>query len=167
MSKPWWYLSPGIHIDRRNSRGIIDYSPQEVGLIEAAYQVRYRKSRIRTSIIDYLHATKNHPSAETVHIAISEQHPKVSFGTVYRNLNILVDQGEARRLESSRGKDRFDAQEELHAHFHCEECGEVFDLPLNEEALSAAEIFAAKSGHMIREHKVDFMGICASCTTSR
>lgn len=139
---------------------------QEVVLIEAVTQVRYRKSSIRTSILDHLHSNRSHPSAEEVHQAVRENHPKVSFGTVYRNLNILVDQYEVRRLESSRGRDRFDAVGTFHAHFHCEKCGRIFDLPLSKETLSVAHEMEKQTGHRITGHQVDFTGTCAECAIS-
>lgn len=103
----------------------------------------------------------NHPSAEDVHHAVKEIHPKVSFGTVYRNLNILVDQGEARRLESSRGKDQFDGKRPFHAHFRCDRCGVVYDLPLTPDKLTRD--LSVKTGHRITGHSIEFSGICSRC----
>lgn len=132
---------------------------QEVSTISTSTQ--YRKSRIRSSILDYLKESTAHPSAEDVHLAIKERHPRISFGTVYRNLNILVDQGEAKRLESSRGRDRFDARQPYHAHFRCETCGELFDLPLTPDRL--ARDLSGKTGHDIYGHNLEFYGSCAEC----
>ena len=36
---------------------------------------------------------KNHPTPEEVYEHIRKQHPTISKGTVYRNLNVLVDKG--------------------------------------------------------------------------
>ena len=92
---------------------------------------------------------------------MKETHPQVSFGTVYRNLNILVDQGEACRLESSRGRDRFDAQRPFHAHFRCDSCGGLFDLPLEPDGLVAE--MNEKTGHVISGHNLEFSGLCSDC----
>ena len=83
---------------------------------------------------------------------------------MYRNLNILVDQGEIRRLESSRGRDRFDARMPFHAHFTCTVCGRIVDLPVSESDLAEARENAAEDGHRITGHMVEFTGICADCT---
>ena len=113
--------------------------------------------------MEYLKDTTAHPSAEDVHLAMKASHPRVSFGTVYRNLNILVDQGIAKRLESSRGRDRFDAGMPFHAHFKCNICGGLYDLPLAPERL-ARDLFG-KTGHEISGHNIEFYGVCSFCNT--
>ncbi|MCK5735605.1 MAG: transcriptional repressor [Spirochaetaceae bacterium] len=140
---------------------IAEDSRQEADIINSATDTKYRKSRIRTSILDYLKSSTSHPSAQDVHLAIQNRHPRISFGTVYRNLNILVDTGAAQRLESSRGKDRFDAQLPQHAHFQCESCGNLFDLPKIPESL--IKELSDTTGHKITGHNTEFFGICSSC----
>jgi len=134
---------------------------QEDGQINTVKSVRYRRSLIRASILDYLRRAASHPSAEEVHEAVKRTHPKVSFGTVYRNLNILVDQGEAKRLESSRERDRFDARRPFHAHFRCDSCGRLYDLPLDTEKI--VDELIGTTGHKVSDHQIDFSGICSSC----
>ena len=51
-------------------------------------------SRQRESIKKYLASTKEHPTADMVYTNIRKQYPNISLGTVYRNLNLLVDHGE-------------------------------------------------------------------------
>ena len=113
------------------------------------------------SILDYLKGSRTHPSAEEIHLAIAANHPRISFGTVYRNLNILVDTGAVQRIESSRGRDRFDARSPRHAHFLCEKCGNLIDLPLLPETLILN--LSEETGHEFSGHKIEFSGICSSC----
>ena len=54
--------------------------------------IRYSKQR--EAIRMYLLSTKSHPTAEAVYNNIKNEHPRISLGTVYRNLNLLVEQGE-------------------------------------------------------------------------
>ena len=53
--------------------------------------IRYSKQR--EAIRMYLLSTKSHPTAEAVYNNIKNEHPRISLGTVYRNLNLLVEQG--------------------------------------------------------------------------
>ena len=122
---------------------------------------KYRRSRIRAGILEYLQSTDSHPSAEQVHDVMRKSHPNVSFGTVYRNLNILVDQGEVARLESSRDKDRFDANMPTHAHFLCRICGNLYDLPPLEA--DPAKELQNRTGHKIEVQNLEFTGICVQC----
>ena len=55
-------------------------------------------SRQRASIKEYLDHTTEHPTADTVYLHVREEFPRISLGTVYRNLNLLADMGEALRL---------------------------------------------------------------------
>ena len=55
-------------------------------------------SKQRQAIIDYLCSTTEHPTAETVYTNVRISYPNVSLGTVYRNLNLLAEEGEILRL---------------------------------------------------------------------
>ena len=55
-------------------------------------------SRQRESIKNYLASTTEHPTADTVYMHVKEEFPNISLGTVYRNLNLLTDLGEAVKI---------------------------------------------------------------------
>ena len=67
-----------------------------------------KHSRQREAILDYLHSTKSHPTAEAVYWKVREEFPKISLGTVYRNLNLLANQGQVLRLQCGDGVEHFD-----------------------------------------------------------
>lgn len=119
-------------------------------------------SRQRSAVLHYLRSVTSHPTAELVYQAIRQEFPKISLGTVYRNLNLLADQGEILRLNCGDGVDHYDAVIEPHNHFICRSCGQVLDLPLiSMEAVDrqAEELCA---GH-IEGHELYFYGKCNSC----
>lgn len=119
-------------------------------------------SRQRKAIIDYLCSTKEHPTAETVYTHVREQYPKVSLGTVYRNLNLLADEGNILRLTCGDGSDRFDGNPEPHYHFLCNSCGSVIDLVL--DPMEHINVLAnASFDGEIKGHTVLFHGICPNC----
>ena len=99
--------------------------------------------------------------AEDIYQQIKKKHPAVSFATVYRNLNILVETGEIQRIEFSREKDRFDGQRPSHAHFVCTSCGKLLDIDTNNQSLIAS--VTEQYGHKITDLSITFTGICASC----
>lgn len=47
-------------------------------------------------------------TADEIYDLIVMKHPNISRGTVYRNLNLLSDLGEIRKVEILSGADRFD-----------------------------------------------------------
>ena len=65
-------------------------------------------SRQRESIKKYLASTKEHPTADTVYTHVKKDFPNISLGTVYRNLNLLTELGEALKISTPDGGDRFD-----------------------------------------------------------
>ena len=79
-------------------------------------------SRQRESIKQYLMSTKEHPTAEVVYQHVREEFPKISLGTVYRNLTLLVDMGEAKKISTGDGTDRFDGDTSAHSHYYCRCC---------------------------------------------
>lgn len=55
-------------------------------------------SRQRESIKASLMNRHDHPTADALYASIREEFPNISLGTVYRNLNLLVETGEIRKL---------------------------------------------------------------------
>ena len=58
-----------------------------------------RYSRQRELIYEALMHTDQHPTAEMIYQWLKPTNPNLSLGTVYRNLNLLVDEGAAVRME--------------------------------------------------------------------
>lgn len=122
-------------------------------------------SRQRQAILDYLCSTKEHPTAETVYTNVRMNYPNVSLGTVYRNLNLLTEQGEILRLTCGDGSDRFDGNPKPHYHFLCTSCKQVSDLML--EPMNHIDVLAAAGfDGIIKGHTVLFHGICSKCKIS-
>lgn len=68
-----------------------------------------RNSKQRTLVLDVLKASHEHLNAEEVYLAVKQQLPDISLGTVYRNLNLLEEMGQIIRIQTGIGGDRFDA----------------------------------------------------------
>lgn len=119
-------------------------------------------SRQREAILSYLRSTTSHPTAENVYFKIREEFPKLSLGTVYRNLNLLAENGVILRLSCGDGVERFDAITKPHNHFICRTCGVVLDLKV--ECMETIDKEAEKhfSGK-IEGHEVYFYGTCNQC----
>lgn len=119
-------------------------------------------SRQREAIKEYLASTKEHPTAETVYENVRKEFPNVSLGTVYRNLNLLVQINEAIKITTKDESDRFDATTENHYHFSCTKCGSVQDLPMGpflEVEKEASKYINAN----ILNHELIFYGVCGNC----
>lgn len=119
-------------------------------------------SRQREAIRNFLCSRKDHPTAEVVYESLKKDFPHLSLGTVYRNLSLLVELGEAIKFPGLDGYDHFDGNPMPHYHFICNDCNAVIDLELpNMEELNSA---AGKSfDGIITGHSAYFYGKCKKC----
>ena len=88
----------------------------------------HRYSRQREMIYEYLANSHEHPTAEKIYTELREVLPELSLGTVYRNLKLLEELGQIRRVTSHQGNERYDAICGDHVHFLCQDCGAIRDL---------------------------------------
>jgi Fur family ferric uptake transcriptional regulator len=106
-------------------------------------------------------AARSHPTAEAVHDRVRQAMPRVSLGTVYRNLQLLVAEGRLRAWTRGRAT-RYDADLSPHDHFLCESCGLLLDLDRAGAPL-AAERRLQSRGFEVRGRILDLIGLCREC----
>ncbi len=124
-----------------------------------------KHSRQRDAILNCLIERHDHPTADAVYASVREIYPNVSLGTVYRNLNLLADLGEIRRLNCGSGPERFDGDTHPHYHFICRECGQIQDLPM--ETFKQLDTRAQQHcGGRIDSHITYFYGTCQDCLSA-
>lgn len=70
--------------------------------------------------------SRAHPTAEMVYQQLKPEMPRLSLGTVYRNLQQMAREGRLTELDGP--VTRFDAVTRPHTHFRCRACGAVLDL---------------------------------------
>lgn len=119
-----------------------------------------KNSKQRDAILRYLCSVTTHPDAEEIYIAVKRDIPNISLGTVYRNLNLLVQRGEILRLSLDEGFDRYDGNPAPHYHFKCTQCRKVIDI--STPYINELNDIAASTGKVI-SHSVIFTGICRAC----
>ena len=120
-----------------------------------------KHSRQRDCIKEFLIGRYDHPTADMVYSHVREQFPNISLGTVYRNLSLLSELGEIRKITCN-GPDRFDANIMPHSHFICSCCGSVTDLSFKEEP-SLEGLQPVNFHGIIEKVNLDFHGTCEAC----
>lgn len=105
---------------------------------------------------------KDHPTADMVYMNVKREYPNISLGTVYRNLSLLADLGEIKRLRVGDGVDHFDADTSTHYHFICTECGSVIDLKVDDLTKVIETANKDFEGEIVG-HVTYFYGMCGSC----
>ena len=124
-----------------------------------------RNTRQRQVILEELQKLTTHPSAATLHEIVRKRLPKVSLGTVYRNLDLLTRTGVIQKLNTSDTETRFDGNTDLHYHVCCARCGrvdDVHDVPVDLVDRGIGEL----QGFDILGHQLRFIGICPDCRVS-
>lgn len=121
-----------------------------------------RYSHQRERIFRAVFESRSHPTANMVYDELKPEMPKLSLGTVYRNLNQLVDAGRLRRIPLADGGCRFDRPSPEHSHIVCETCGSVADVRL--PALSPLEqAIERETGFLLSSYDVVLRGVCIAC----
>jgi len=121
-----------------------------------------KSSKQRDVILRILRSTNSHPTADWIYEQARREMPKISLGTVYRNLNVLREEGKIRELCFNRGVSRWDGDIRDHYHVRCIECGRVEDVPHISSRVSTEEI-EKLTGYEIYSHRLEFLGICPQC----
>ncbi len=119
-------------------------------------------SRQRESIKENLNHRYDHPTADMVYSDIRHIYPSISLGTVYRNLALLSELGEIRKLVTGDGAVHFDGNPAPHNHFTCRQCGCVLDLDTQDVSFLKKEAEKHFEG-IIEDCCVNFYGVCSKC----
>ena len=104
----------------------------------------------------------NHPRAQDVFTYVSDICPGISHATVYRNLNLLAEEGMLKKIAVPNAADRFDHNTHAHYHAYCQKCGSFCDVDIpyvrgiDEQAQQA-------SGYKLESHDIVFFGTCKDC----
>tara|TARA_Y100000034_G_C6883785_1_gene405453 strand:+ start:1029 stop:1421 length:393 start_codon:yes stop_codon:yes gene_type:complete len=115
----------------------------------------------REKIKQTLCSVKTHPTAESVYNQVKKEIPQITLATVYRNLNLLADQGEILKLEINK-EFHYDGDISSHQHCVCRNCGQISDVfhkEISEYALKKVE----NNNFALDNVTVIFHGICIDC----
>ena len=121
-----------------------------------------RKTIQQALVLEAVNKLKSHATADEIYQLIVEDHPTISRGTVYRNLNQLSENGDIRKLEVPGAADRFDHRPHNHYHVKCLNCGKVFDVEMDYMEDLEKNI-KDSHGFEFSGHDLMFRGICPDC----
>jgi len=113
-------------------------------------------------MLEWLRATDRHPTAADIYVGLRPEMPSLSLATVYRNLDVLVADGQIDEVPSGVGAARYDGNVVPHHHFHCEGCGEIRDVEL---AIPRGLVrrLAGEHGLVSNRVRMSFFGLCPVC----
>ncbi len=122
-------------------------------------QAQRRSSRKREALREELLGARDHPGAEELYARLRPRFPDLSLGTVYRNLALFREEGSVVCVATVNGQERFDGRTEPHAHFICERCGRVADVPVT----VPPELLSVELPGRVQGCSLTFYGVCDHC----
>lgn len=113
-------------------------------------------------VLKAVRSLKNHATAEEIFELIRKESSIIGKGTLYRNLNILVEDGLISKIEIPDGPDRFDDRLNEHYHVKCMKCKKLFDVDMDTmpDLISSVK---STSGIRVLDFDILFRGICSNC----
>lgn len=124
-----------------------------------------RMTRQRKIILEELRKVDTHPSADEVYEMVRQRLPRISLGTVYRNLEILSKTGVIQKLEPGCALKRFDGNPHDHYHIRCIQCDRIVDVHFDVDLNLPREACEASNFKIIK-HRLEFIGLCSACSKS-
>jgi len=122
----------------------------------------HRMTRQRMVILEELRRMNSHPTADEVYEVVRKRLPRISLGTVYRNLEILSGMGLIQKLEMDSAQKRFDGNPERHYHLRCMVCNRIVDVP--GDVLRRIDYSPESCGDCrILDFHLHFLGVCDEC----
>jgi Fur family ferric uptake transcriptional regulator len=123
--------------------------------------MKQRSTRQLAATLVVLAASTDHPTAEQVFKRVRRRVPRVSLGTVYRNLDKLHEQGMLQVVWLAGGVAHYDAVTTQHDHFVCEGCGVVRDIEPLPGLTSLTGL--GSEGFVVHRQMAALYGLCPAC----
>ena len=120
-----------------------------------------RYSKQRELVLRTVEQLCDHPTAEEIFDKAAPECPGLSLGTVYRNLNSLVEAGMVRRVSIPGRADRFDHTLCWHSHLYCTACGGVVDADVDEKQVM--RLVRRQKDVVVQDCAVVLFGLCEAC----
>jgi Fur family transcriptional regulator, peroxide stress response regulator len=112
----------------------------------------------RVSIFDYLQKTSEHPSVSQIFSELHPRIPSLSRATVYNTINLFLKKKIVIPVQVEGLEARYDLAEPHHAHFHCQVCQKIYDIPA--DAIGVPETL---KDFLVQEALLHYKGVCPQC----
>ncbi|MGA2586083.1 MAG: transcriptional repressor [Candidatus Aminicenantales bacterium] len=126
----------------------------------------------REEIFSLLIRSQRHLSVKEIYALLHPENPDIGLTTVYRTLDLLDKANLVRKINTGDGQGRYEYNKgdhsDHHHHLICTECGKILNYrDFEKEELDLVrkteEILAKKHGFLIRDHNIEFLGLCEEC----
>lgn len=123
-------------------------------------------SKQREEILNFIKESHTHLTAEEIYLSLKAKNSTVSKGTVYRNLNVLVEDNLIIKLPIDNGPDKYDYIHTPHHHAVCKKCGKVYDFDYEIDIKKLKRSILLKTDLEDISDYIIVQGICKKCNKS-
>ena len=116
-----------------------------------------RETKQRNLILEIINNSCSHLSAEEIYNIAKKEISNISLGTIYRNLNLLFENGNIRKIKLDDNVDHYDNLKKEHNHFICNKCNKIYDVFEKEKNNTNLDC-----GIVMNYEKI-YKGICNNC----
>jgi len=118
----------------------------------------------RQAIWDELYASDEHRDAEEIYLALYNSGLKVSRATVYRTIDVLVNNNLVRKLDLGDGRARYENKMDTahHDHLICVQCGKIEEF-MDNVIENLQEVIVKNFGYRLIRHIHQLFVICDEC----
>jgi Fur family transcriptional regulator, peroxide stress response regulator len=122
----------------------------------------FRFTPQREQVYHVLLGERDHPTAEQVFMRAKKSMPEISMATVYNCLDFLVKCNLVKQVNLDRTAMRYCPNMHEHCHFHCDQCGGVFDIDFSAEDCDKG--LKLPKGFHATGYDVSVHGECPRCS---
>lgn len=120
----------------------------------------FRLTKLRKQLIDFILQRQGHWTIQELAEEAKKSLPSVGIATVYRTVNLLVEEGALTRTLLETGIARFEVTpQEHHDHLTCLKCGRIVEFE-NEQIEDLQKKIAKKLGFHLKDHLMELYGEC-------
>jgi Fe2+ or Zn2+ uptake regulation protein len=113
----------------------------------------------RELIYSIISESCEHLTAQEIYNLAKETMPSIAFGTVYRNLDLMVKANQIKLIEIANDSNRYDKTMIPHDHAICEKCGRVEDIHIGD-----LRKMLEKNNHIqVKSYNLIVNCICKKC----
>ena len=142
-----------VFVPPHRERGVVDARIAEAGLRSTA-----QRSVVYGVLLEH---AKEQPTADEIFMQAKIEIPEISRATVYNCLDALVKHHLVKQVHLDRAATRYCPNMHEHAHFLCEECGEVSDFEGTTKPRTSG--FKVPQGFQVTQTEMTIRGVCPDC----
>lgn len=121
-----------------------------------------RWTKQKKTIIDVVYESEIHLTADEIYFEARKVLPKISLGTVYRDLMMLRDLGLVSEVPKG-SVNTYAKHPDSNAHFECEVCHKLYCVQFDMSIFDLSR----KCGLEVHRCSLNMIGICKNCEDNR